>query len=482
MRNSTAANFSGIDARQIPPQFFANDFGGIGKGDQTNLHEPGLTSIKRSTTQHEKLSPTSANSGHDMTADQTPVQGTSHEPATLKRAIGLPRLVLYGLGTTIGAGIYVLVGETAGRAGMHAPIAFLVSAIVMAFSAASFAEFSGRLPSSAGEAVYIGHGFRNAWLAALSGYVIILAGTVAAAAISIGCAGYIAQIVPVSEPVIVVCLFTIMGLLALWGIQESITAASILTLVEIVGLVVIIVAGVATDPSMLARSATTVPAISDVPAWSAIMTASLIAFFAFIGFDDVVNVVEETINPARIMPWAIGISLVVVTVLYVLVSIVAVNSLPLDELAASRAPVGLMFERLTGFSPLAITLIAIAATMNGIVIQIIMASRVAYGLGRKNYLPAIISRVHPITRTPAVATILVTLFATAMALFVPLNRLAEFTSQLILLVFCLVNIALFLTKLRGEAAPKGTFTVHAIVPFLGAISCLGLLVGPLLLI
>lgn len=399
----------------------------------------------------------------------------------LKRAIGLPRLVLYGLGTTIGAGIYVLVGETAGRAGIYAPMAFVLSAFVMAFSAASFAEFSGRVPQSAGEAVYVDQGFRKPWLAALAGYAIILAGIVAAAAISLGCAGYVALLVPLPEPVIVTALFLVMGLLAVWGIQESITAASVLTLIEVVGLLVIIGAGFVANPDLLQELPDVAPSISDSAAWTGIIGASLIAFFAFIGFDDVVNVVEETVNPARIMPWAIGITLVVVTLLYVFVSIVAVDALPLEELAASRAPIGLLFERLTGISPVTITLIAIAATMNGIVIQIIMASRVMYGLGRKRYLPQLLSEVNATTHTPIYSTVLVAGTGLFFALFVPLDKLAEFTSQLILLIFGLVNISLVIIKFRGDPAPEGVFTVPVFVPIMGAVTCFLLLAGPLMI-
>ena len=401
------------------------------------------------------------------------------QSATLKRAIGLPRLVLYGLGTTIGAGIYVLVGETAGRAGVYAPVSFIVSAIVMAFSAASFAEFSGRIPQSAGEAIYIDQGFGKPWLAAVSGYAIILAAIVASAAISMGCAGYVAQIIPVPVPLIVCGIFLLMGSLAVWGIQESITIAAILTVIEVIGLLVIIAAGWINNPSLISDATQAIPSFSDSLAWGSILGASLIAFFAFIGFDDVVNVVEETIDPARIMPWAIGITLISVTVLYVLVSIVALDALPLDELSTSRAPIGLLFERLTGISPLAITLIAIAATMNGIVIQIIMGSRVAYGLGKRSYLPATIAKINPRTRTPITATLLVAFAGLLFALFVPLDRLAEFTSQLILFIFALVNISLVLIKLRDEPAPEGTFTINITIPILGAISCLCLLTGPL---
>ena len=415
---------------------------------------------------------------------QSETSQTSAKPipaAKLKRAIGLPRLVLYGLGTTIGAGIYVLVGETAGRAGEFAPVSFAISALVMAFSAASFAEFSGRVPQSAGEAVYVDEGFRKPWLAALTGYAIILAATVAAAAICLGCAGYVAQLLPIPEPVIVLMLFVFMGLLAIWGIQESITVASILTLVEVIGLLVIVGAGFRENPAMLSDVTALVPEYSNDVAWTGVIGASLIAFFAFIGFDDVVNVVEETVNPAKVMPWAIGITLVVVTVLYVLVSIVAVDALPLEELSASKAPIGLLFERLTGISPVTITLVAIAATMNGIVIQIIMASRVAYGLSRRHYLPQLLASVNPLTRTPIFSTVGVTLAGLVLALFIPLDRLAEFTSQLILFIFVLVNISLILIKYRGDEPPEGIFIIPAWVPVVGAISCLALLIGPLII-
>ncbi|HBN31224.1 MAG TPA: amino acid permease, partial [Rhodobacteraceae bacterium] len=126
--------------------------------------------------------------------------------------------------------------------------------------------------------------------------------------------------------------------------------------------------------------------MSDTVALQGVFAASLIAFFAFIGFDDVVNLVEETRNPTKTMPWAIAISLVLVTVIYFLVVFVAVQSVPIDQLAGSEAPIGLLFERLTGFSPLAITLVAIVATLNGVVIEIVMAARVVYGLGRRGRL------------------------------------------------------------------------------------------------
>ncbi len=396
----------------------------------------------------------------------------------LKRSLSLFYLVLYGLGVTIGAGIYVLIGETAGRAGFYSPSAFVLAAVVMAFSAATFAEFSGRVPQSAGEAAYVSEGFRTPWLTLAVGSAIILSATVAGAAIALGCAGYVGLLIGAPLPVIVAAIVVAMGLLAAWGIKESVTFAAVLTLLEIGGLAVIIVAGFINNPDLLATVPRTIPPLGEPAALAAVLSASLIAFFAFIGFDDVVNIVEEAYDPVRAMPLAIGITLVVVTVLYFLVSLVALDALPLDELSSSRAPVGLMFERLTGLSPVAITLIAIFATLNGVVIQIIMASRVVYGLARRGRLPAVLGRVDKRTRTPLYATALIAGAILVLALFVPLDRLAEWTSRIILSVFFMVNAALIRVKLRGQPAPERVFVLPIAVPIIGALSCLALLVGP----
>lgn len=414
-------------------------------------------------------------------ADPYRTGGSQGAEPDLKRSIGLASLVLYGLGITIGAGIYVLVGEAAGRAGAYAPSAFLFAAVVMAFSAGSFAELSGRVPQSAGESAYIHRGFGLPWLTLATGLAIILAAVVAAAAISLGCAGYIGLLVELPQPVLVSAVVVLMGLIAAWGIKESVTFAAALTVLEVLGLLAIVAAGFRANPQLLSEIPDAFPSLSDGAALSGIFSASLIAFFAFIGFDDVVNIVEETVNPARVMPWAIGITLCIVTVLYFLVSLVAIDALPLDELARSSAPVGLLFERLTGWPPLTITLVAIFATMNGVVIQIIMASRVTYGLARGQSLPAVLGRVNPVTRTPLLATALITVVSLFLALFVPLNQLAEWTTQVILSVFVLVNLALLRIKLRREPAPAGVFTVPVAVPALGAVSCFFLVVGSVLI-
>lgn len=408
--------------------------------------------------------------------------GTGAGEPQLRRSIGLAGLVLYGLGVTIGAGIYVLVGETVVRAGPHAPAAFLLSAFVMAFTAASFAELSGRVPQAAGEAVYVEAGFHRGWLTLAVGLAVLIEATIAAAAIAVGASGYVAQLVPLPGPLLIVAIVLLMATVAAWGIRESVAIAGAMTLVEIAGLLVIIVSGIGAEPSALAElPASLSPPLSDATAISGVLSASLIAFFAFIGFDDIVNLVEEARNPGRDLPWAIGISLALVTLIYVLISFVASTALPVEALASTNAPISLLFEELTGLPPLAITLIAIMATMNGVVIILIMAARVTYGLAREGRLPDWLGEVSPTTRTPVRATLLVAGAVLALALFTPLELLAETTSAIMLGVFFMINLALLRLKMVGVPGPEHGFHAPAIVPFAGALCCLALLAGALFL-
>lgn len=396
----------------------------------------------------------------------------------LKRSVGLFGLILYGLGVTIGAGIYVLVGETVVRAGQNAPAAFLLSAIVMGFTAGSFAELSGRVPKAAGEAVYVEEAFGWPWLTIAVGLGIIFEAMIAAAAIALGAAGYLGELVPLPGEILVAAVVVLMSGVAIWGIRETVVIAGAMTLMEVVGLLIIIGAGLGREPGVLAAlpSSVLIP-MGDWAVAAGVISASLIAFFAYIGFDDVVNLVEETRNPRRTMPWAIGLTLVIVTVLYVLVSFVTAQLIPVDALEGTNAPISLVFEQTTGLPPLAITLVAVLATTNGVGIVIVMAARVAYGMAREGRLPGWLGKVSPRTRTPVRATVLVAAVVLGMAFAAPLDVLAETTSEVLLAIFFLVNAALVALKLRKVPMAEGVFVVPLVVPVLGALLCVMLLVA-----
>jgi len=399
-------------------------------------------------------------------------------PATLRRRLSLPLLVLYGIGVTVGAGIYVLIGAIAGHAGTHAPLAFVFAAVVMGLTVGSYAELCTRFPVAAGEAAYVRAAFRRRSLSTLTGFVMIGTAVIAAAAVALGAAGYIAEFVTLPRPLVVAVVIIALGLVAAWGVLESVLLASLFTLIEVGGLVAIIVAA-AQAGLPIGRSIFTLPP-TDFALWSGIAFSSLLAFFAFTGFEDLTNMVEEAQAPERNVPIAMAVTLVVTTLLYVVIASIAVTALPPGRLAASDAPLSLVYREVAGVSPATISAIAIVATLNTIIAQMTMAIRVVYGMARQGDLPRIFGHVHRRTATPILATAIIMALALALALFAPFERLAEFTSLATLVVFALVNLALLklrLAKPRPRAAPV---TVPLVIPVLGLISCLAMIVTSLL--
>jgi len=207
----------------------------------------------------------------------------------------------------------------------------------------------------------------------------------------------------------------------------------------------------------------------DAAVWLGIFSGGVLAFYAFIGFEDMVNVAEEVREPKRTLPRAIILTLVVTLVLYLAVTLAAVLALPIDELAESDAPLSLIYTRTTGGSASIITLISLVAVMNGALIQIIMGARVLYGLSRMGWLPATLGTVHPRTRTPLFATLAVTASVLAFALTLPLVLLAQTTSLITLTIFTTVNVALVRIKLKGDVSSEAAFTVPLWVPLAGTV-------------
>ncbi len=400
--------------------------------------------------------------------------GTRHARytfAALQRRLGLALLVLYGTGITVGAGIYVLIGAVAGHAGRFAPWSFVIASFAMAFTVASYAELAARFPVSAGEAAYVREAFDRVMLSRAVGVLTILIGIVSSAAVAIGSAGYIREFVNAPESVIIVLLLLLIGAVASYGILESVVAASVLTVIEISGLLIIIVAAMG--------SGITVEAFSVPPfqsgIWAGVGFASLLAFFAFIGFEDLANIAEEAKAPERDLPRAMAITLVVSTVLYVAVAAVAVSAVPPAELAASKAPLSLVFQRVAHISPATISAIAIVATLNTILAQLTMVSRVIYGMARQGDLPRLLGRVNGRTNTPLVATWLAVVVALALALAAPIERLAEGTSIATLIVFAAVNLSLIALRRRKSATRGMTFQAPVWGPWMGLGTALALI-------
>ena len=386
----------------------------------------------------------------------------------LKRTIGLPLLLFFGLGNILGAGIYVLIGKVAGEAAMYTPIAFLIAAVVAGFSAFSYSELSARYPLSAGEAIYIEEGFHITALSRLTGLLIALAGMVSAATISRGVYGYFQYFIELPEVFVVAGIILLLGLLAIWGISQSVTAAALLTVVEIGGLLLIIWAGSDYLHDIPEQMDSLLPPMQFIT-WSGILLGTFLAFFAFIGFEDMVNIAEEVKDPKRTLPMGILLALFIATIIYTLVSLIAVLALDQNTLANSDAPLADILASTSDINPKIISIIGIFAILNGALIQIIMASRIFYGMANKGWLWKGLAVVSDKTQTPVRATWLIIIIIMSLALWFPLESLARATSYLVLIVFTLVNAALLSIK-RTHPPVEGVPQIPIWVPVAGFIS------------
>lgn len=401
---------------------------------------------------------------------------TDTDRPKLRRSLGFWALVFYGVGDILGAGIYALVGKVAGVAGAASWLAFAVALTVAALTALTYAELGSRYPRSAGESFFAQQAFGRPGLSLLVGWVVLCSGVVSLATVSVAFAGYMNELVPgLPSNVSVVGLLLLLAVINFRGMRESSATNIIATMVELTGLLIVVVTGVLfLRGSEEASVAKTLTASSSVE-WTSIARGAALGFFAFIGFEDMVNVAEEVKDPARDMPRAILTALVVTGIMYLVVVIVATSVVPPTDLAGSMAPLLTVVERSDRAIPGGLfSVIALFAVANTGLLNFIMGSRLIYGMSRQGLLPQALGRVHRQRRTPHVAVVTVLLVATALALSGTLTYLAGTTSLLILLVFLTLHASLIAIKRRNADSPMRTFCVPRAVPLVGGLSCIGL--------
>ncbi|MBD3636352.1 MAG: amino acid permease [Crocinitomicaceae bacterium] len=397
----------------------------------------------------------------------------------LKKDLTLPLLIFYGVGTILGLGIYVLIGKIGGEAGMLSPFAFLIAAILAGFTGVSYGELSARIPKSAGEVNYMDAAFGKFTLSALVGWLIVISAIISTSTVVNGYVGYVQIFVEWPSWQIITLFTLILGGVAIWGIKESALLIMVVTIVEVIGIVIVIVVGSDHLTSVPEKLPELLPGFvfSD---WQAIAAAAFLAFFAFIGFEDMVNVSEEARNPQRDMPRAIIISLVILTVLYILVALISVMALSQEQLDQSEAPLADIVAEYGDFYPEMVGLIGLVAIINGVLVQIIMCSRVMYGMARdttygKHMAPKILGKVNPKTRTPIWGTLLTVCLVLLLALNFELEWLARATNYVLLVVFIMVNLALIRVK-RKDPKPNGVRVYPLLIPWLGFIFSLAVLI------
>lgn len=392
----------------------------------------------------------------------------------LKRNLGLFLVTIYGLGNIVGAGIYALIGKVAGEAGMATPLAFVLASLVAGLSALSFAELSSRQPYSEGVSAYMHLAFRRKWLSLFVGVFMSIATIVSAATLARAFGGYLSSATGVSIALGAILIVFAFGLLASWGISESASVAALHTIIEIIGLLIIVWFGrnsfmqLSSNPGQFFDLSTV--------GFGGLMSGVFLAFYAYIGIEDMVHLSEETKKTRATMPLAIGLAVIISTLLYFLISVVAITSIPVAELQSSNAPLSLVFSKITTTPVWVITVIALTASAGGVLAHIISGSRLLYGMAEAGWIHKRLAVVAKKRKTPTLAIALVVIISAMLASLVDLTILATITSFLILFVFLLVNFSLVFIKFRHVKSPGAKLSLPFIVPALGALSCIILIV------
>ena len=399
----------------------------------------------------------------------------STEEPRLQRSIGAGMLALYGLGTMLGVGIYGLVGRAAGMLGGAVWAAFLVAMAAALLTGLSYAALGARYPRAGGAAYIIERAYRRRVIAYTAGLAVIASGLTSMATGARIFGDNLDALFDFGAPVELYAAGYLLVLCVLvWrGLRESLWVNALCTLVEAAGLILLIVLGArfwGQADLMELPSEQNWGATGLLLAQSAVLT-----FFAFLGFEDTLNVAEEVKNPARNVPLGIIGAMLAATILYMLVAVTAVSVVPWRDLAEAPAPLGAVMERAAPWLPsIVYSGVTIFAVANTSLINFVMASRLTYGLARQGFLPKPLMRIHPKRHTPHVAAIAIFAAATLLVFAGDVSQLAAATVLLLLAVFALMNGAqLLLANRAGE--PRAPIRLPSLVPALGGLICLGLL-------
>lgn len=349
----------------------------------------------------------------------------------LKRSLGMMLLTFYALGMILGAGIYSVIGKAAGVAGAGLWMSFLFAAVAAFLTALSYAELSSLYPRAGAEYVYLRRIFpRSPILAFLCGSLMILASVTTAAAVALAFAGYLFQFVDISKWWVAPGLLVMFSIVNIWGVKESAWMNATFTILEILGLGIFIFFGIGQES--FARNLS-MSLSTDIFAGAAMI------FFAYLGFESIVNLAEETKDPERTLPRSLMLSLAIATGLYILVSFSALALMPLDQLAKSDAVLSEALQSVAPGMAGVLGVIALFATGNTALIALLAASRIVVGMSREGELPRQLAEILPGRKTPWLASLSVLGLS---LLFLPLERIelvASVSSFVTLVVFVVVN-------------------------------------------
>ena len=384
---------------------------------------------------------------------------------SLERSLSLFEVTLMSIGIIVGAGIYVVIGEAAGLTGNSIWISFIIGAIVATFTGLSYAELSSRFPHAGAEYVYIQNSFGNkpAWMA---GWLLIAGNIIGGSTVALGFSNYFSAlfqtpVIPIAIGVLILC-----GIILILGIKETASITILFTLIEVLGLIIIVFIGMQKFGSVNYLQLTN--------GLKGIIEGGVLIFFSYLGFQGITRLAEETKNPEKNIPKAIIFSLIITTIIYILVAISAVSVIPATQLAQESAPLASIAETAFGQNSfIFLSAIALFATFNTSLMILLSGSRLVYGISKENALPKIFSRISTKTLSPYVAIAGVILLAIFCLFIGDLQSIANLTNFTVFSVFILINLSLIYFRLKKPV--KHGFKIPLVIGKIPIFPVLGIL-------
>lgn len=391
----------------------------------------------------------------------------------LKRSLSLWQLTFMSVGIILGAGIYVIIGEAVGLSGNCIWVSFLIAAGVATLTAFSYAELSSRFPKAGAEYVYIENSFgsRAAWLVA---WLLLAGSVIGGATVALGFARYFSAMFHTPVLWVAVILLVVIEVILIIGVQQTAKVTIVFTVIEILGLLIIIFVGLPTLGS--------VDYLETAAGVQGIVEAGVLIFFGYLGFEGITRLAEETKNPEKNIPKAILFSMIITTLIYIFVGISAVSVIPWQQLSVAQAPLALIAERVFGAQSFFIlTLIALFSTFNTALMMLLTGSRLIYGIAQQEAIPKMFMAVGRRFRTPWVAIVTIVVVAMLFLFIGDLKTIANLTNFTIFSVFIMINASVIYFRYKKPIVIGFMVPFHIgwfpVIPFLGIVTSLWMIVS-----
>jgi len=387
----------------------------------------------------------------------------------LKKSLSLLEATMYGVGVIVGVGIFTLIGRACGMAGNMVWASFVLGAAVAFLTGLSYAELSSIYPKASADYYYVSRAFKNRLLAFLVSWILIFAQLMGTSTVALGFGSYLQRITGTSPALNAFLLILVVGLVNFRGIKTTVDFNTVCILATIAGLLSIIVLGI--------RYIGSVNYFESSQGLQGVFNASTLLFFAFLGFENIASIAEETKKPQKNIPRAILLSIALTTVLYVLLAVSIVSIASWQELSTSDAPLATALSKVSGTAEILITVLALGATASTCLGLMVHVSRIVYGIAADGCFPEFFTLVHPKYRTPWVSIITTTAFACAFLLIGKPATTASLATFAALIAFVMVNLSVLSIR---RAKIRGKFRVPSIknIPLtsvLGFLLCVFLL-------